>query len=203
MTKGRGLFRAPMAPGGAPGAEPSAAGGQLRWVSLLDAGEGVAVLTNTCAQASKPHQHLCSAGSLPWRLTRGSLHPFVWKMVAPLLQSSVLQKIKRGKVPGTGCPTSGPTVPTGRLACTTSNLSTPNCRGPAAGWWGDVASPEPATRSSVGTPGLPRLQPHIWWLSPPTEAHSFGLAPLGLGCRRFLKSMLWLQGDQARPSHEF
>lgn len=45
MTKGRGLFRVPMALGGTPGAEPSAAGGQLRWVSLLDAGEGVAVLT--------------------------------------------------------------------------------------------------------------------------------------------------------------
>lgn len=126
----------------------SVAGGQLRWVSLLDAGEGVAVLTPVLRSRSHTST-LCSAGSLPWRLTRGSLHPFVWKMVAPLLQSSVLQKINRGKVPGAWLPDlraysahgeAGLRQPCSKcLEPRVPKTQAPllmlrNCRGLAAGW---------------------------------------------------------------------
>lgn len=87
----------------------------------------------------------------------------------------VLQKIKRGKVPGAWLPDlraysahrkAGlrqpcskclePRVPGTRAP----HLTLRNCRGPAAGWWGDVVSRELA-RIPVRTPGLPRLQPNV------------------------------------------
>lgn len=169
------------------------AGGQLRWVSLLDPGKGVAILTPVLRPQATPAPCALQVAWLGGLCE--SLHPFVWKMVAALLQSSCVTENKNrqsawclaARPQGLQCPRGGwPEAPLQQVpgAMDPQNPGAANCRGPAAGRWG-AWCPGNQPRVRVRTQATHACSLTFWWLSPAKEAHSLGLAPLGLAAEGF------------------